>query len=94
MFKARLGSARLGSLPALAGSGSWKLNFLRVFNDWELDLVTNLLSTLQQQRVTSEPDGITWKGMGGESFSVREAYRVQHSRTTTVHTVVFPAKGI
>ena len=66
-----------------AGSGSWKLNFLRAFNDWEWDLVVNLLSTLQQQRVTSELDGISWKGMGGDGFSVHGAYKV-HLRTITV----------
>ena len=29
------------------GNRSWKLNFLRAFNDWELDQVANLLCTLQ-----------------------------------------------
>ena len=77
------------------GSNGWKLNFLRAFNNWELDLVTNLLiSTLQQERVTSELDGISWKGMGGDSFSVREAYRVLHSRMASMYTIVFPAQGI
>ena len=44
------------------GSGSWELNFWRAFNDWELDLVTNMQSTVQKQRVTSELEKSIGKG--------------------------------
>ena len=48
----------------------------RVFNDWELDLAMSLLSALQHQRASSELDGISWKSMVSDSFSVCESYRV------------------
>ena len=49
---------------------------MRPFNDWELELVVNLLSALQKESVRSEMDKVIWKGEKGDSFSVREAYKV------------------
>ena len=66
------------------GNGSWKLNFLRPFDYWELDLVRNLLNAMQKERVSSKLDRISWKEAGGDSFSVREAYRVLNPKTTSL----------
>ena len=78
----------------MVGNGGWKLNFLRAFDIWELELVTNLLNVLQNVRVSSKLDRVPWKGGGGGGggggVSVWEAYRVMSPRTVSV----FPAKGI
>ena len=57
-----------------------KFNFLRVFNDWEMNQIANLLCTLQKVKVNTEPD----------SISAREAYSLLSPRTDSV----FPAKGV
>ena len=46
------------------GSNGWKweLGAKFSFNDWELDLVTNMQSIVQQQRVTSELEKSIGKG--------------------------------
>ena len=60
------------------GHGSWNLRFERAFNDWELDLVVNLLRVLWRERVSIEVDKVTWIGSTGDSFSVRATYIVLH----------------
>ena len=40
------------------GKGSWNLNFLTTFNDWELQLVTSLLDAQQNVRVSSWLDRV------------------------------------
>ena len=54
---------------------SWNLMFARAFNDWELDMVVNLLNALQKEKVSSEPDKISRNRGKGDSFSVKKAYR-------------------
>lgn len=54
--------------------GSWYLKFVRDFNDWELDLVVNLLSALLKESVSSKMDKVTWKWAKGDDFSMLEAY--------------------
>ena len=49
--------------------------FARAFNDRELDIVVNLLNALQKEKVSSEPDKISWNRGKGDSFSVKKAYR-------------------
>ncbi|RVX09618.1 putative ribonuclease H protein [Vitis vinifera] len=44
------------------GQGGWNLSFIRAFNDWELDLVGDLLTVLRGYRLTLEEDSVTWKG--------------------------------
>ncbi|RVW99833.1 Transposon TX1 uncharacterized 149 kDa protein [Vitis vinifera] len=58
------------------GPGGWNLRFLRDFNDWELDLVGNLLHVLRGYRLTLEDDSVSWKGGRNEQFGVKEAYRL------------------
>ncbi|RVW90342.1 putative ribonuclease H protein [Vitis vinifera] len=43
------------------GKGGWNLRFIRDFNDWELDMVGNLLHVLREHRTTWEEDSVFWK---------------------------------
>ena len=72
------------------GKGSWKLNLSRDFNDWEVDLVVALLNSLLKERVSSDLDKISWKGLAGCSFYVSDAYKVLNPSATPL----FPVKGI
>ena len=58
------------------GQGRWNLRFIRAFNDWELDLVGDLLTILRGYRLTLEEDLVTWKGGGNGKFGVKEAYNL------------------
>ena len=72
------------------GNGSWKLNLYRDFNDWEVVLAVDLLNSLQKERVSHEPNKISWKGATGCPFSVTETVKVLSPRGTPP----FPIKGI
>ena len=50
------------------GNGSYKLNLYRDFNDWEIVLAVDLLNSLQKERVSHEPDKISWKDPNRLSF--------------------------
>ena len=63
---------------------------LRAFHDWEMDMVENLPSALQKERVTFELDMVSWLGVVGERFSMRETYKVLQPGTTSP----FPSKGV
>ena len=41
------------------GQGGWNLRFFRAFNDWELDLIGNLLTVLRGYRLTLEDDSVS-----------------------------------
>ena len=56
--------------------GGWNLRFLRDFNDWELNLVGNLLHVLRGYRLTLEDDSVSWKGGRNGQFGVKEAYNL------------------
>lgn len=43
----------------IVGNSSWKLNFFRALNDWEVDLVVNLLNVLQKESVAIELDKVS-----------------------------------
>ena len=58
------------------GWGSWNLKFMRDVNDWELKLAVNLLKALQKESINSEVDKVIWKGVKGDSFAVKEAFKV------------------
>ena len=59
----------------MRGQGSWNLRFTRDFNDWELDMVVNLLNVLPKEKFISEADKIFWNWETGDSFSIKEAYK-------------------
>ena len=40
------------------GRGGWNLRFTRGFNDWELDLIGDLLTMLRDYRISSKEDSI------------------------------------
>ncbi|RVW21375.1 putative ribonuclease H protein [Vitis vinifera] len=58
------------------GQGGWNLRFIRAFNDWELDLVGDLLTVLRGYILTLEEVSVTWKGGRNGKFGVKEAYRL------------------
>ncbi|RVX07537.1 ATP-dependent Clp protease proteolytic subunit 3, chloroplastic [Vitis vinifera] len=57
-----------------SGQGGWNLRFIRDFNDWELDVVGELLQVLRSQRITLEEDSVSWKGGKNGKFGVKKAY--------------------
>ncbi|WKA02180.1 hypothetical protein VitviT2T_020398 [Vitis vinifera] len=54
--------------------GGWNLRFFKAFNDWELDLVGNLLHVLRGYRLTLEDDSVSRNGGRNKYFGVKEAY--------------------
>ena len=56
------------------GQRGWNLRFLRDFNDWELDMVGDLLYVLRGHRPSLEEDSVFWKGGRNGQFRVKEAY--------------------
>ncbi|RVW76665.1 hypothetical protein CK203_049633 [Vitis vinifera] len=62
--------------------GSWNLRFFRGFNDWELNMVDELLQILRSQRITLEEDLALWKGGKNGKFEVKEAYEMLISHST------------
>ena len=58
------------------GQGGWDLRFMRDFNDWELDMVGNLLHVLRDYKPTLEEDSVYWKGGRNGQFKIKEAYNL------------------
>ena len=44
-----------------SGQGGWNLNFLRDFNDWELDMVGDLFHVLRGHKHSLEEDSVLWR---------------------------------
>ena len=44
-----------------SGQEGWNLNFFRDFNDWELDMVGDLLYILRGHRPSLEEDSVLWR---------------------------------
>lgn len=60
----------------------WNLKFVRPCNNWEVDLVVQLLSALQKEKATPDRvDKVVWRA-SGDDFSV-ETYRRLHARVST-----------
>ena len=72
-----------------SGQGGWNLRFIRGFNDWELNMVGELLQILRSQRITLE-DSVFWKEGKNGKFGVKEAYGLMISPTV----LMFPKNGI
>ena len=72
------------------GQGGWNLRFLRDFNDWELNMVDNLLLVLRGHRITLEEDSVFWKEGRNGQFRVKKAYSLLVSPIATV----FPKSNI
>ena len=52
--------------------GRWNPRFLRPFNDWEVDLVDQFLSTIQRKRVFMDlEDKLLWKETKNGKFSIK-----------------------
>ena len=73
-----------------SGQGDWNLVFVRDFNDWELDMVGDLLRTLRGHRPSLEDDSVKWRQGRNGLFRVKEAYRMLDKPNATL----FPARGI
>ncbi|RVX22326.1 LINE-1 reverse transcriptase-like [Vitis vinifera] len=73
-----------------SGQGDWNLIFERDFNDWELDMVGDLLRTVRGHRPSLEDDSIKWRQGRNGSFRVKEAYRLLDKSNVSL----FPARGI
>ncbi|RVX13534.1 Transposon TX1 uncharacterized 149 kDa protein [Vitis vinifera] len=73
-----------------SGQGDWKLVFMRDFNDWEMDMVGELLHTLRGHRPSLEDDSVVWRQGRNGIFKIKEAYRQLDKPNVTV----FPARRI
>ncbi|RVW45036.1 putative ribonuclease H protein [Vitis vinifera] len=72
------------------GQGGWNLRFLRDFNDWELEMIGNLLHVLRDYKPSMEEDSVRWKGGRNGKFRVKEAYRLM----TRPNDIGFPSRCI
>ncbi|KAL6339823.1 hypothetical protein AAG906_034911 [Vitis piasezkii] len=72
------------------GQGSWNVSFSRDFNDWEVDLVGDLLHMLRDYKISSEEDSVLWKGGGSGIYRIKEAYKL----LVASNDMIFPNKGI
>ena len=72
------------------GQGGWNLRFLRDFNDWEMDMIGNLLHVLRDYKPSMEEDSVCWKGGRNGKFRVKEAYRL----VARPNDIVFPSRCI
>ncbi|RVW30293.1 Transposon TX1 uncharacterized 149 kDa protein [Vitis vinifera] len=61
--------------------GGWTPLFLRPFNDWEVEEVERLLSSIQDKRLDADgEDRMLWKGTKNEIFTVKSLYKsLDHS---------------
>ncbi|RVW72100.1 Rhodanese-like domain-containing protein 8, chloroplastic [Vitis vinifera] len=73
-----------------SGQGDWNLVFVRDFNDWELDMVGDLLHTLRGHRPSLEDDSVKWRQGRNGLFRVKEAYWMLDKPNATM----FPARRI
>nr|CAN66460.1 hypothetical protein VITISV_035842 [Vitis vinifera] len=73
-----------------SGQGGWNLVFLRDFNDWELDMVGELLHTLRGHRPSLEENSVMWRRGRNGLFRVKEAYRLLDNPNDSV----FPSRSI
>ena len=47
---------------ATRGEGAWNPNFVRPFNDWELDTIQRFIGTINNKKVNLlEKDSLSWK---------------------------------
>ncbi|KAJ9682385.1 hypothetical protein PVL29_018325 [Vitis rotundifolia] len=72
------------------GQGGWNLIFSRDFNDWELDLIGDLLILLRDFRTSSKEDSVFWKEGNHGTFRVKDAFRLLDAPNDTA----FPVKCI
>ena len=67
-----------------SGQGGWNLNFLRDFDNWELDMVGDLLHALRGHRPSLEEDSVLWRRGRNGQFRVKEAYSLLANPNDTV----------
>ena len=64
--------------------------FCEGLNDWELDMVRDLLHTLRGHRPSLEDDSVKWRQGRNGLFRVKKAYRMLDKPNATM----FPARRI
>ncbi|RVX08662.1 Polyribonucleotide nucleotidyltransferase 2, mitochondrial [Vitis vinifera] len=57
-----------------SGQGDWNLVFLRDFNDWELDMVGELLHTLRSRRPSLEEYSVMWRSIWVDRVPTKVAF--------------------
>ena len=65
-------------------------NFFENFNDWELDMVGDLIHALRGHTPSLEEDSVLWKGGRNGQFKIKEAYSLLENPNETV----FPSRSI
>ena len=73
-----------------SNQGGWNLNFFRDFNDWELDIVRDLLHVLRGHKPSLEEDSVIWRQGRNGQFRVKEVY----SLLTNPNDTGFPSRSI
>ncbi|RVW36960.1 hypothetical protein CK203_094909 [Vitis vinifera] len=70
-----------GLLDPMREVGGWTPLFLRPFNDWEVEEVERLLSSIQGKRLDADgEDRMLWRGTKNEIFTVKSLYKsLDHS---------------
>ena len=59
------------------GEGAWMPTFVRLFNDWELDIVQNFFCLITCRSVNQmEKDSLHWKGGKIGMYIVKESYEL------------------
>jgi hypothetical protein len=79
------------SHSALGSRSDWNVQFIRNFNDWEVEGVASFFEFLHSNFSFREGgDGLRWRLKGNEIFDIRSFYTaLRHS-----HPVLFPWKAI
>ena len=79
------------SRSALGSRSNWNVQFVRNFNDWEVEGVASFFEFLHSNSSFREGgDGLRWRLKGNEFFDIRSFYSaLRHS-----HPVIFPWKAI
>ncbi|RVW98581.1 hypothetical protein CK203_032123 [Vitis vinifera] len=75
------------------GQGSWNISFSRDFNDWEVDLVGNLLSMLRDYKISSEEDSVFWKVVRVLWEIVLVLFGIQWVFPETIKDMLFSWRG-
>ena len=68
------------------GGGAWDPKFLRSFNDWELDAISDFIEETSNFKISpQEKDKLFWKGDESWSFTVKDYFK--HLEGVSPHKV-------
>ncbi|WMV19366.1 hypothetical protein MTR67_012751 [Solanum verrucosum] len=67
-----------GTIYDMWSAQGWNLFFRRLLNDWEIDIVADLLNRIDDfNGTTAEPDTLRWKHNIDGQFSVKRVYKME-----------------